>query len=278
MTHFYKFVGIILMFIKYAKALIFWICAWVYTAYKTISIVLEVTRNKRRLSQLELSRRAHKIACTWGHGIIRWTPGWRYSIHGRQYLPKESDPAVIIVANHQSAADICALFTTYVQFRWLSKDVVFRFPWVGKAMKYSGYVPVKRGDQASHKKALETSAQWLKQNISMVFFPEGTRSKDGTIQKFKSGAFRLSVTTGAAIQPVVIYGTHEMMAKHSIIPKKADVTISVLPKMSIKEDENLDAFIDRARNGICKEYERLHRINCNQDQVSVMAKPKPIGN
>lgn len=270
--------GIILMFIKYVTALIFWIFAWVYTAYKTICIVLEVAINKKRFSPLELSCRAHKIACTWGHGIIRWTPGWRYSIYGRQYLPKESEPAVIIVANHQSAADICALFTTHIQFRWLSKDVVFKFPWVGHAMKYCGYVPVKRGDQSSHKKALETSAKWLKQNVSMVFFPEGTRSKDGSIQKFKSGAFRLSVTTGAAIQPVVIFGTHEMMAKHSIIPKKADVTISILPKMTIKEDENLDAFIEGVRNTICKEYERLQQLNCSHEQTTALVKPKPLGN
>lgn len=264
------------MFIKYLKALLFWVCAWLYTAYKTICIILEVIKNKRRLSPLELSRRAHKIACTWGHGIIRWTPGWSYSLIGKENLPKDSDPPVIIVANHQSAADICALFTTHIQFRWLSKDAVFKFPWVGHAMKFSGYVPVKRGDQTSHKRALEKSAEWLNQNVSMVFFPEGTRSRDGSIQKFKSGAFRLSVSTGVAVQPVVINGTHEMMAKHSFVPKKAHVIISILPKISIEDGESLEAFTNRVRTAISKEHKRLVHQCCTTDLSAIKLKPRHI--
>lgn len=224
----------------------FWTSVFFITTICFLSIAIKrlLTPSTR---EVELSKFAHGIACLWGELIIKLTPGWKVQIRGLQYIEQAKSNAFIIIANHQSAADIFALFTTWLQFRWLSKASVFSLPMVGQCMRWAGYVPVERGDHKSHKKALDKSRYWVEQNVSMLFFPEGSRSKDGVLKPFKTGAFRLSIDTGVAILPIVIEGTKKMISKHSIIPNPSEVLISALPPVQANPNESLDHFIVRAR-------------------------------
>jgi 1-acyl-sn-glycerol-3-phosphate acyltransferase len=165
---------------------------------------------------------------------------------GLEHLPKHrKDPPVVMVANHQSGADIWALYLTGAQFRWLSKQEVFNLPLIGSAMRWAGYVPIHRGDRQSHSRALKQSGEWLDKGISMVFFPEGTRSEDGRLKPFKAGAFKLAIEHKVGVQPIIIKGTRDMMQKKSLMPAPAELEVEVLPVIFPTENETSEDFAQR---------------------------------
>ena len=90
----------------------------------------------------------HRIASFWGRTIIQMMPGWKIEVTGQENLPGDDEP-VVIVANHESMSDIWAMYYLDIQFRWLSKDTVFKIPMVGQAMRWAGYIPITRGKVAT---------------------------------------------------------------------------------------------------------------------------------
>lgn len=240
----------------FIRALAFWSSTWFYTTVFFFKLCFIYFRHQKT-DRIEKSCVVHQVASEWGRGILEFTPGWSYELRGKENFPKENEPPVVIVANHLSAVDICALFTTGVQFRWLSKASVFRIPMVGTAMRWAGYVPVTRGQRRSHQEALQASAQWLRDGISMVFFPEGSRSLDGELKPFKTGAFRLADQEKTAILPVAIYGTKDMLAKHSLIPNPAKVIVSALPPIWKSPHESIETFTEKVRSLIADEIDKL---------------------
>lgn len=175
----------------------------------------------------------HSWAIVWAKGIVSCNPWWKFRIMGKENIPAKNR-AVMFVSNHQSQTDILALYLSGTQFRWLSKDTIFKFPVLGWAMRCIGYVPVTRGDKGSHARCMEESRQHLANGTSMVFFPEGTRSKDGTLGVFKSGAFKLAAQTGTDIVPITIMGSDFLLPKHSLKPRRASVDILFHAPIAVK--------------------------------------------
>ena len=170
----------------------------------------------------------HKVATWWAKSIIQCNPWWTFEIFGKENLPDENTP-VVYVANHQSQADILAVFLINRQFRWLAKDSLFKIPFFGWAMRAVGYVPVKRGDKRSHIRCFRRAREHLEQGTSMLFFPEGTRSSDGKLQTFKNGAFRLAADAKVGVVPITLEGASHLLPKGSMIPAVATVRITVHP-------------------------------------------------
>ncbi len=231
---------------RYLIALIFWFNFIIVTLVLFLWLLL-VVGYYRLFDRDNLSLGAHSVAIFWGRSIMQLTPGWHYRVHGLENLPKFGEAPVVMVANHQSAADIWALYLTGAQFRWLSKDDVFKVPLIGLAMKWAGYVPISRGKSGSHAAALRASSQWIRRGISMVFFPEGTRSEDGHLKEFKIGAFRLAVEEKVDILPLVIQGTRDMVQKKSAIPCPARLDIQVMPRISPNPEESIEEFATRVQ-------------------------------
>jgi 1-acyl-sn-glycerol-3-phosphate acyltransferase len=144
-----------------------------------------------------------------------------------------------------SAGDIFTLCCTNVQFRWLAKDAVFKLPLIGPGMRWAGYVPVNRGNKSSHEAAMRASREWLQNDVSMLFFPEGTRSRTGELGAFKSGAFRLAEDAKKPILPIALSGTYTMLRK--IWPQPSKIVIHVFPPMQREATETLDHFMERVR-------------------------------
>lgn len=206
-------------------------------------------------------RTIHKLAGIWGRLLFHLTPGWHVEVVGREYLPKEGERPAVLVSNHESMTDIFAMYFLRTQFRWLSKEEVFRIPLVGNVMTWCDYVPIRRGNKDSHTQALEESADRLRKGFSMFFFPEGTRSDDGSIRPFKTGAFKLARDEQAPVIPIVIHGARDLMPKGVKIPGKATVTIKVLPPLpppaqdvGVKE---LGDYAERVRKMIVQEHGRI---------------------
>jgi 1-acyl-sn-glycerol-3-phosphate acyltransferase len=180
----------------------------------------------------------HLFTCAWSAHYLYFNPLWKVRIEGARNADRRS--AYVIVANHQSFGDILAIAATYLPFKWVSKQSVFKMPFIGWNMALNGYVPIVRGDKESAERMFAKCRRWIERGVSVVFFPEGTRSKDGEIKDFKPGAFKLALDTGAQILPILLDGTRDTLPKHGFVLRKGiDARVRVLhpiaPRATVAE-------------------------------------------
>lgn len=154
-------------------------------------------------------------------------PFWKVHVEGKQRLAR-GGPFVLVV-NHQSFADLIAMCFLDHPTKYLGKQSAFKVPVFGWALRIAGEVPVVRGDRQSGAEALDRLGDWLDRGVSVALFPEGTRSDDGSLGKFKLGAFNLAIQSGRPVVPVVIAGARALLPKHSLVfQKHADIHLRVL--------------------------------------------------
>lgn len=178
---------------------------------------------------------ASKIVYYWSKIILGSIPLWKYEISGLENI--EKNKTYIIVANHQSLADILFMNLLNINFKYVAKIELFKIPIFGQTLRLVGYIPLKRGNKESIEKCILKTKEWLRKDVSILFFPEGTRSKTGEIGKFKSGAFRMAKEEKINILPVTICGTKDLIAKHSWKANKAFVKMVVQKPIQYSEIE-----------------------------------------
>ena len=187
-------------------------------------VVLVVTFpfDKRRKIVHEISR---WLCYSWWYAPFTW----RRNISGLENVDKKK-PYVIVI-NHNSMADIMSLYFVPLNFRWVSKQEVFRIPYIGAMLWMHGDIAIQRGRATeSMKKVVNDGKEWLGRGVSVAIFPEGTRSKNGEIQRFKGGAFVLAKEAGVDILPVVMDGTTKIFRPKSYwFNWKHCLTVKVLP-------------------------------------------------
>lgn len=128
----------------------------------------------------------------------------------------ETGRPYIIVANHQSAFDIFLLYGYIgIRFKWLMKKELARIPLVGTACTKAGFIYIDRSSRVNSMGSIDKAAETLQHGMSMAIFPEGTRSADGRMGRFKKGAFLLAEDLMIPVLPVTIGGAFEVMSKHS---------------------------------------------------------------
>lgn len=164
----------------------------------------------------------------WASVYIWVMPPWSVKIVGREKLDFRRN--YVFVSNHQSQLDILVLYRLLFPYRWVSKASVFRLPFIGWNMALNnGDIRLTRGDKDSIKAMMARCEALLRQSISIFFFPEGTRSSDGCIGKFKPGAFILAKNTGVDIQPIALSNTNKALPKYSLnFHGHTDMTVTVL--------------------------------------------------
>lgn len=175
----------------------------------------------------------HQYSCLWASTYLWLNPFWSLKRLGLQNVDR--DKTYVIVANHQSWADIVVLFATFIHFKWIAKKSVFNAPFLGWNMRLNGYIPINRGNEASREKMADRCREWLAKGSSVLFFPEGTRSPDGKkMLPFKVGAFKMAVESGHDILPIVIKGSTHAIPKNSILLHgKARMSVEILPPVSV---------------------------------------------
>lgn len=195
----------------------------------------------------------HLYSCGWAQLYFWVNPTWRLKVEGRSKLPWRG-PAVI-VANHESLADILVLFGLYRPYKWVSKQSVFKVPLVGWNMTLNGYVPLVRGSRESIVKMLDQCEAWLDRGVPVLLFPEGTRSPDGQVKAFKDGAFHLAVKKNVPVYPVVLTGTARSLPKHGFVLRDtANCHVRVLSPVHPSDfGGNVEALRDHVRELIIKE-------------------------
>jgi len=142
----------------------------------------------------------------------------------------------VIVLNHQAMVDIGALYNVPLNFRWVSKREVFRIPFFGQFLLVHGDICIDRGHAAEAMEQLLRSGKlWLSRGASVAIFPEGTRSKNGEIHRFKAGAFTLAREAGVPILPVVLDGTKGVIGRNRLFRWRNRITVKVLPPVPADE-------------------------------------------
>jgi 1-acyl-sn-glycerol-3-phosphate acyltransferase len=184
----------------FCSALLFPVCVliWVFT------VLFD-----RRLFLL------HRMSCIWSELVFFLNPYWRVRFTGREKIDRRT--AYVIVSNHQSGADILVLFKLMIHFKWVSKWSLYFFPFIGWNMALNGYIALKRGRKSSINRMVEKCTDAIRGGNSVMIFPEGTRSKDGNVQPFKPGAFRIALETGAPVLPIAIHGTSRAIRKGGLM-------------------------------------------------------------
>jgi 1-acyl-sn-glycerol-3-phosphate acyltransferase len=193
-------------------------------------------------------RAVHAVVARIGYLYCRINPFWRVRVEGRERLPQ--GPAVI-VANHQSMADVIVAFGLFTQFKYVSKDSLFRVPIVGWAMRLARYVSLHRGHPHSAQLMLDSCRHWLRRGTSILMFPEGTYAPLGQLLPFRRGAFHLAIEQGVPVVPVVLEGTRSLMVEDGPwMEPTCRVRVRVLEPLPAAELGNDEAALAERVRGI----------------------------
>lgn len=157
---------------------------------------------------------------------VTLNPLWHFHMSGDPV----ADPRrpYVAVSNHESYADIFLISHLPWEMKWLSKETIFRIPVMGWMMRMAGDIPLRRGNRDSTLAALAACRDRLAKRVSVMIFPEGTRSRGGELLPFKDGAFRLAIEAGVPVLPIVVAGTRHAMAKGSFRFQHARAAVRVL--------------------------------------------------
>ena len=162
---------------------------------------------------------------TWGRVICKLV-GVRVNIVGAENLTP--DHTYIFVGNHVSQFDIFSFQGFFPHdFRWIAKKELFRIPLLGSAMNLAGAIPIDRSHGRKALKSLNQAAQQIAQGASVLIFPEGTRSSDGKLQPFKTGAITLAIKAGVPVVPIGFIGTHAILPKGKLLANSGEITIRI---------------------------------------------------
>jgi 1-acyl-sn-glycerol-3-phosphate acyltransferase len=169
----------------------------------------------------------HRLVCAGCHGYLRAWPGWSVRVEGRERLPPG---AAVLVANHQSVADVFAAMGLAHPFKFVSKASLFRVPLLGWMMHLLRYVPLERGRPQSTRGMLEACRGWLRRGVAVLLFPEGTYGPGDDFLPFKRGPFRLAVEERVPVVPVLLEGTHALVEGDGpFLRARARIRVRVLP-------------------------------------------------
>jgi 1-acyl-sn-glycerol-3-phosphate acyltransferase len=185
---------------------------------------------------------------------------WRFETEG--VPPEGPRRPYVVVSNHESYADIFLMSHFPWEMKWLSKHTIFKIPVMGWMMRMALDVPVRRGERESAIAALAECRDRLARRVSVMIFPEGTRSRTDDLLPFKDGAFHLAIQSRVPILPVAIAGTRSCMAKGSFAFRHAHAKARVLAPIATDgltlDDvpalrERTRATIDSARRALQRE-------------------------
>lgn len=221
------------------------------------------------LPLMGLRRLADRDAARYGTGRLfrklglamsRLNPYWNISISGRMDI--DDRRPYVMVCNHLSQADIPLISNLPWEMKWVAKKELFSLPVVGWMMRLAGDIPVDRSALNRKSATLDRAGETLDRRCSVIFFPEGTRSRDGGMNRFATGAFELAIRRQVPILPMVIDGTQNCLPKKSWkFGSARNIRLQILDPVSTEglspSRENILELRDRVRARIRDRLARL---------------------
>ena len=156
--------------------------------------------------------------------FITWVAGLRVRVEGLENIP----PGVcMFAANHTSNADAAAIVGAIPRrLAIFGRKSLFDIPIVGLAFRLAKFVPVDRGNREAALASAKQAVEYMKTGSSFLVYPEGTRSPDGRLARFKKGTFAMAIEAGVPIVPLACSGAHRVMKKNSLVIHAGKVTVS----------------------------------------------------
>lgn len=185
---------------------------------------------------------AHNCARAWSWLILA-TTGVEVTVQGlERIVPGKT---YVFVANHQSIYDIPVLFWNIpFQLRIIAKESLGNFPMLGPHLKRTGHMLVDRSkpDRAG---IFGWASRLTSNGLSLIVFPEGTRSRDGRMSKFKGGSIMLAMQAGLPIVPISVVGSRHVMKKGELTTRPGHVTLIVHDP--IETEANAEPSVEQVR-------------------------------
>jgi 1-acyl-sn-glycerol-3-phosphate acyltransferase len=179
----------------------------------------------------------------------------------------DSKRPVIFVANHSGLHDILSLAACLpIQFRWMAKKSLFRVPFMGWHMRRSGYIAIDRENPRDAAKSIIEAANEIRNGISAIAFPEGTRSRTGILGKFHSGAFALALRAGVPLIPITLEGSHRV-----IVPKTLRVNPGVIIRIKVGAPIDLSSYARGAKHQLMEDVFQI----MSRDVEELRSRKKP---
>jgi 1-acyl-sn-glycerol-3-phosphate acyltransferase len=184
-----------------------------------------------------------------GYLISKVNPTWDVDIEGGKDVDDRNP--YVMVSNHLSNADIPVISNLPWEMKWIAKKELFGVPIVGWMMKMSGDISVDRSSSNKRIGVFKQCKYYLDRNISVIFFPEGTRSRSGKVNRFAIGAFDLAIREQKPILPIALDGTQDCLPKKSWIFKpNVHVRMKVLdpiPTVGMEKEDAVELVKDVQR-------------------------------
>lgn len=158
--------------------------------------------------------------------IFCWLAFVKVTVRGRENIDPRT--SYVFVANHQGAYDIFSIYG-YLghKFRWMMKASLRKIPFVGQACEVSRQIYVDKSSPTALRHTMERAESVLRGGNSLVVFPEGARSWDGKMRKFKRGAYMLATEFNLPVVPLTIDGSFEVMPRFKWLPNPGHITLTI---------------------------------------------------
>jgi 1-acyl-sn-glycerol-3-phosphate acyltransferase len=170
--------------------------------------------------------RAHRYLSYWAKVCLR-LGRVKITVAGLERL--DLDKTYVFMPNHASFLDILLVFACIPHnFRIIVKEEVFSIPFLGLAVRSSGQIPLDRENPRKGLRSIKRAADLLRNGVSIVVFPEGTRSPDGSVHEFKTTLFVLPIRTQTPVVPVLIEGAYEALGRGSVLLNRCPMKLTFL--------------------------------------------------
>ncbi len=233
--------------LNYAHTAVAWPLVALYTVFMgTLSLVCSFFDRRGRMQ--------HWCASAWSRMIAR-TALLDVRVIGAEHL--RAGESYVFLSTHQSWMDIPVMLGYLpAQLRIAAKREVFLIPFLGWHMRRSGQIPINRGSTAESIESLRRAARLLGGGVSAFLFPEGTRTRDGSLQPLKKGGFRLALESGLRIVPVTITGTRRAMPRGSMALRAGPVEMHIEPPNPTEglEEADIPALVQKVRDAMTKHF------------------------
>ena len=215
-----------------------WTAGWISAA------LVETARRGEPETALTMARRR------WGPGLLHGA-GARLEIEGGDDVDWQQPH--LFVCNHQSMIDVPIAFVALrCNVRFIVKRELTLVPLLGHYIRTTGMISVDRGNSAHARRSIQTAADRMRAGASVLAFPEGTRSLDGSIGPFKKGAFVVAIAAQVPVVPVAIEGAQRVLPRDGFQVRPGVVRVrlgSPLPTAGLRYDDR-DLLLDRVRQSL----------------------------
>lgn len=194
-----------------------------------------------------------------------WLSRVRVEIEGLEHI--DGSRSQLLVANHSGLHDILSLAAHLpIHFRWVAKKSLFGVPFMGWHMRRAGYIPIDRENPREAARSIIAAAEIIRGGINAIAFPEGTRSHNGDLGAFHSGAFALALRTGVPLVPVTLEGSHRV-----IMPKTRRVNPGVIIRIKIDRAIDISRYASSERHRLMEEVADI--MSRNLEQLRALRRP-----